>query len=625
MHHSSVSKYDLSCTIGGVFLNKLLKKLIQILLYGGLERGQYREIAGEINESNRKSIVVLSTACLLAYSLRLCLPYSVIPTANRAVFFAAIILFGVLAIVNAKFQRRRWIVHISAYLFMAFYLGVGIITSICVGGIQERTTLYLVFVVVAPMLYALNAVELSAVVLPAECIYLLLIHRFQRGYDVYATNFGNSLFFSITGLLLGIYMANMKISGIYGTYISYRMEEIEKLNSQLAVSQKKLEHALADAERANHAKTAFLSAMSHDIRTPMNAIIGFTELARTHIDAPQQVQDYLGKIDISGRHLLSLINDVLDMSRIESGKITLAQTPVHLPALIEDVHTIVQPTAEAKGLSLIVKTDSLPDTPVTGDPLRLQQIFLNLLGNAVKFTPKGGNIQLSATLTAENRSHITVVFRVRDTGIGMSHDFQQHIFEPFSREESATVSGIEGTGLGMSITKSLVGLMGGTITVDSTEGVGTEFTVTLRFARSSDFLPESHAKTIDFSGRHILLVEDNELNQEIAVAILSDHGFTVDTASDGTEAVQKVQDEPAGTYDLVLMDIQMPRMDGYEATRRIRALNDPARAAVPIVAMTANAFEEDRQAALAAGMNDHLAKPVEIDKLNQVLSRILQK
>ena len=607
-------------------MNTLLKKLTQILLYGGLERDHYREISSNINESNRKSLITLSLACLIVYTVRLCLPYSDMPLHNRVAYFSAIILFGTLALVNAAVRRNRWTVHISAYLFILFYLGVGIAASVGPGGIHERTTLYLVFVSVAPMLYALNAVELAAVILPSEAVYLYLIHRLQSGFDVFPTNCGNSVFFTITGLLLGIYTSNMKISGIYSTYISYRMEEIEQLNTELAISQKKLEHALADAEHANRAKTAFLSAMSHDIRTPMNAIIGFTTLARTHMDDTALVTDYLGKIDTSGRHLLSLINDVLDMSRIESGKVTLAETPLRLSELLDDICTIIQPNAEAKGLHFTVRTGSMPNGAVIGDRLRLQQILLNLLGNAVKFTPAGGSVTLSVQQTqAPSDSRAAIEFRVQDTGIGMSPEFQKHIFEAFSREESAAAHGIEGTGLGMSITKNLVDLMGGTIAVSSTEGVGTEFTVSLQFARSDAPAPEKQTEDTDFTGKNILLVEDNALNQEIASAILTDHGFTVDTAADGAEAVEKVRQSPAGAYDLVLMDIQMPRMNGYEAARRIRALDDPARASVPIVAMTANAFEEDRRAALAAGMNDHLAKPIEIARLTEVLRHILQK
>ena len=289
----------------------------QLLLYGGLPREQYITISREIDEANRKSIVVLSAACLLVYALRMCLHYSSVPHTNQVVFGCAIVLFGFLALVNTHVKNRRWVVHGSAYLFLAFYLCVGIFAAIGEGSIHERTTLYLVFVVVAPMLYALNAVELTAIVLPAQCLYLALIHRFQAGYPVYPTNCGNSIFFSISGLLLGIYMANMKISGIYNTYRTARMDEIQKLNEELAASREELKAALSDAERANRAKTDFLNHMSHDIRTPMNAIIDFTTLAASRADDPQRVRDYLGKIITASRHLLSLINDVLDMSRIE--------------------------------------------------------------------------------------------------------------------------------------------------------------------------------------------------------------------------------------------------------------------------------------------------------------------
>lgn len=278
------------------YMDKFRKKVKQTLLYGGLEKEQYVMISPEINEANRRSMVLLSAACVLFYAVRLCLGYSEVPYTNKVVFIAAIFMFGILALGNTIIKDKRWLVHVSAYLFMAFYLGVGILSSIGEGSIQERTTLYLVFVVAAPMLYALSAVELAAVIVPAEILYLFLIGKFQYMYPVYATNKGNSLFFSISGLLLGAYMANMKISGIYNTYMNSRMEEIQALNAELDKSQKKLKAALNAAESANKAKTLFLNSMSHDIRTPMNAIIGFTTLADSHIDNKERVKNYLGKI-----------------------------------------------------------------------------------------------------------------------------------------------------------------------------------------------------------------------------------------------------------------------------------------------------------------------------------------
>ena len=379
--------------------------------------------------------------------------------------------------------------------------------------------------------------------------------------------------------------------------------------------------------KANLAKREFLFNMSHDIRTPMNAIIGFTALAQTHIDDRGQVEDYLKKISVSSQHLLSLINDVLDMSRIESGKVTLEAKPVHLPELVHELRDIIQAVVSKKDLSLTLDTVGVENEDVIADPLRLEQILINVLANAVKFTPDGGQISLWVVQKdTAPAGYADFEFHIKDNGIGMSEEFQKHIFEQFARERTSTVSKIQGTGLGMAITKSLVDMMGGGITVKSEQGKGSEFTISLRFpigeAKTGQTPPA--AKASAFTGKKLLVVEDNELNLEIASTLLKEAGFEVDTAENGKIAVEKVEAASAGRYDLILMDIQMPEMDGYEATRRIRALPDARKAALPIVAMTANAFEDDRKNALHAGMNGHIAKPLDIQKLFQVLSELLK-
>ena len=520
-----------------------------------------------------------------------------------------------------------------------------------------------------------------------------------------------------------------------------------------------LRSALAAAEHANKAKTVFLNSMSHDIRTPMNAILGFTALATAHLNNTEQVKGYLQKISVSGQHLLSLINDVLDMSRIESGTIKLENAEVHLPDVLHDLRTIIQGNISAKQLDLYVDTQDVRHEDIITDKLRLNQILLNIVGNAVKFTPAGGTINIRVQEKPCRRAdYATYLFTVKDNGIGMSQEFQQHVFDSFAREQTATRSGIQGTGLGMAITKNIVDMMGGTITVKSEQGKGTEFTVTLdckvsktltksqpipelRGARAlvvdddaqtcmsvskmlrdiemnadwttsgkeavlraeeaheqgkefkvyiidwlmpdmngietvrrirkfidpdtpiiiltaydwSDaeqeareagvtafvakplFMSELRAvlthtqpeepsmklpQHTDYTGKKILLVEDNELNREIATAILEEAGFQLDAVQDGTDAVQRMTETPEGSYDLILMDIQMPRMDGYTATRKIRALSNPKKASIPIVAMTANAFDEDRQKAFSAGMNAHIAKPINVTVLIKTLDEI---
>ena len=531
---------------------------------------------------------------------------------------------------------------------------------------------------------------------------------------------------------------------------------------------KKINQALSEAvraaETANRAKSTFLSNMSHDIRTPMNAIIGFTTLAVSNMDDRERVQDYLSKILASGNHLLSLINDILDMSRIESGKIHLEETETNLSDVLHDLKTIVSGQIHAKQLELYMDAMDVTDEDVYCDKTRLNQVLLNLLSNAIKFTPAGGTVSVRLRqLPGTRKDREQYEIRVKDNGIGMSPEFAKKIFDPFERERSSTVSRIQGTGLGMAITKNIVDMMGGTIEIRTEPGKGTEFIIrvalrvqpehhraeriaeleglkalvvdddfntcdsvtkmlvrvgmrsewtlsgkeaVLRARQSMELGDAFHAYIIDwrlpdmngievtrqirslgdgtpiiiltaydwtdieveakaagvtafcskpmfmsdlretllvalgqsqtetddsvlpggspdFRGKHILLAEDNELNREIAVEILSKYGFVVDTAENGVEAVEKIKESKPGDYDLVLMDVQMPLMDGGEAARQIRALPDPALAKIPILAMTANAFEEDRKSALECGMNGFLSKPINIEELIAALSSFL--
>lgn len=521
--------------------------------------------------------------------------------------------------------------------------------------------------------------------------------------------------------------------------------------------QDQLSFALAAAQQANKAKTMFLNSMSHDIRTPMNAIIGFTALAQTHIKNTEQVQDYLAKINTSSTHLLSLINDILDMSRIESGSVKLEEKPVHMPDLLHDLRSMIQGLINAKQQNLYIDTQDVLNEDVITDKLRLNQVLINIVGNAIKFTPVGGDIIIHLIeKPCSKTGYTTYEFSIKDTGIGMSAEFLKHVFDTFSREHSATVSGIQGTGLGMAITKNIVEMMGGTIDVESEEGKGSKFTVRLTVRLASqpikyrpiaqlegaralvvdddvdtcrsvckmlrsiemqpdwtvtgreavlraqdaaelkdeykvyiiDYLmpdmngietvrrirkvikedvpiivltaydwadfeqeareagvtafvakplfmselrnvltqpvqqPEQTKKAYDYKGRHILLVEDNALNREIAATILGETGMQIDCAEDGIEAVNIINEAPEDKYDLVLMDVQMPRMDGYTATREIRTLANNRKANIPIVAMTANAFEEDRRKAFECGMNGHIVKPFDMQVVAGVLNKL---
>jgi len=524
-----------------------------------------------------------------------------------------------------------------------------------------------------------------------------------------------------------------------------------------------LEDALAQANRASKAKSVFLSNMSHDIRTPMNAIVGFTTLAITHIDYKEQVEEYLKKIKTSGEHLLSLINDVLDMSRIESGKMHLEEKPCSLPEVLHGLCNILQADVRAKQLELHMDTVDVLNEEIYCDKLRLNQVLLNLIGNSVKYTASGGVISMRVIeKMGAPEGYANYEFHIKDNGIGMSEEFVKHIFEPFEREENTTMSGIQGTGLGMAITKNIVDMMNGYIEVKSEQGVGTEFIVKFTFRlysgmreplvipelkncralvvdddfntcdsvsymlqqigmrvewtlsgkeavlrtrqavmRNDNFsvymidwlLPDMNgvevtrrirqevgenvpiivltaydwsnieeeakaagvttfcSKPLFLSGLRkclnsvmaaenkgelaaskesvciktgrILLAEDNELNQEIAMAILEDSGFTVEVAGNGKIAVEKLEASEVGYYQLVLMDVQMPVMNGYEATKAIRSLKNQDLATIPIIAMTANAFEEDKQEAIRCGMNGHIAKPIDVDVLFETLRKML--
>ena len=389
-----------------------------------------------------------------------------------------------------------------------------------------------------------------------------------------------------------------------------------------------LQEALSMAQSSNRAKTTFLSNMSHDIRTPMNAIVGFTELAMSHIDDKELVMDYLKKLEQSSNHLLSLINDVLDMSRIESGKMFLSESAEDLSEIVKTLTDIAQADIDAKNLSFKVNMESVRNTKIMCDKLRLNQVLLNVLSNAIKYTQNGGSIVMQVIEKKSLRPDSALFeFRIRDNGMGMNAEFLKMIYEPFTRANSTTVSGIQGTGLGMSITKSIVEMMGGHIETFSEENKGTEVVLDIDFKLHDNVNGGVPAPVdeFDFTGRKILIVEDNKMNRDIARDIFVDNGLEVFMAENGQEAVEMVKNSKEGQYNLILMDVQMPVMDGYTATRKIRALGQKFQSTIPIVAMTANAFEEDRKAAFDAGMDEHIAKPIDFEKMKYILARFLKQ
>ncbi len=413
--------------------------------------------------------------------------------------------------------------------------------------------------------------------------------------------------------------------------VEQRARELSVINEHMHEQQLLLMDALERAEEGGRAKTSFLFNMSHDIRTPMNAILGFTTIAFQNRDNHDKVMDCLGKIQESGNHLLQLINGIMDMAKIESGKDMLTEEACNLVESIRKVRDILQPELNKKDLTVLIDVSEVKDEWVYCDTLRVNQILLNLLSNAVKFSKEGGMIHVILHQKQSDMMEYAIYeLRVKDEGIGMSAEFLSHVFEPFERERTSTVSKTQGTGLGMSIAKSLVELMGGTIEVYSELDKGTEFILHFTFKLQKDIRQreemeaEDDLPAPDFSGKRLLLVEDIELNREIAQEILVRDGFEIETAVDGKIAVEMVRNSAPGYYDAVLMDIQMPIMDGYEATREIRKLETKELADIPIIAMTANAFDEDKKEALRNGMNAHIAKPIDIKVLRSVLEKTLK-
>lgn len=394
-----------------------------------------------------------------------------------------------------------------------------------------------------------------------------------------------------------------------------------------------LENALLNANQANEAKNIFLTNMSHDMRTPMNGIMGFCDLALRHVEEPERVRDCLEKIKESSHILLGIIDNMLDMSRIETGQLSLERSENNLVQIMDDIHGLMKDGIEEKKLSYRLDMDGVVHEWIYCDLLRMHQILVNVVGNAVKFTGPGGSISITVGETPSLSSGIAnYEFRVKDTGIGIAPEFRGRIFQPFERERTSTVSRTQGTGLGLAITKNIVDLMNGSIEVESEPGKGSEFIITLPFQIRKQSLKMGELlqmatetmKTDNLAGKRVLLVEDNELNREIAKTLLEEEGLVIEEAEDGDVAVEMVRNSN-GKYDFVLMDIQMPHMNGYQATRAIRKLEDAKLSRIPIIAMSANALEEDKRESLRSGMDMHLAKPIEMDKVLAALEWMLFK
>ncbi len=405
------------------------------------------------------------------------------------------------------------------------------------------------------------------------------------------------------------------------------MEE-ERYNESLKEALELEKKASREAVEAGKVKTIFLANMSHDIRTPINAILGFTDMIDRNPGDEAQVVNAVGKIKNSGQVLLNLINDVLDLTRIENGKLELEESDVDLTALVKDMETLFFPSVEQKGIALTIWQE-VADPYVYCDEGKLQRILVNIINNAVKFTPAGGKIIFFATEVPGNDGTAEYGFRIQDTGIGISKEFQEHIFEAFEQERSSSVGGAAGAGLGLAIVKKLTDLMDGTVTIESEPGEGTAVQLRFHFRQTGkeEIQKKREAENTedDLSGLHVLLVEDNELNMEIAAAMLKEKGASVTWASDGQQAVDRFRESPAGTYDIILMDVMMPVMNGLMATKQIRAMERPDAVSIPIFAMTANAFAEDIEKSREAGVNEHLSKPLDYGKLARMIYGYVKK
>lgn len=418
-----------------------------------------------------------------------------------------------------------------------------------------------------------------------------------------------------------------KIDGTRMAVVGTR--DIDSLIKKERMQEEKLKKAYAAAENANKAKTEFLNNMSHDIRTPMNVILGYNQLMKSQLTEPKQF-DYQKKIEQSGKLLLSIINNVLDMARIESGKMKVDENYEVVGEIIDEIISTFSSKAKEKEIHL---SGSMQVTHrnILCDGTKIREIYVNLVSNAIKYTPRGGNVTITVEeLPCEKEGYIKIKGEVEDTGIGMSKEYLPTLFEPFSREHNTTIGKVGGTGLGMSVVKRMIDLMGGSIEVKSELGKGTVFTFTLMHKIADEKYYSKKIETADVSdtgenlhGKHVLLAEDNDLNAEIAIAVLEEIGLIIERVEDGIQCVNRIEQMPSGTYDLILMDIQMPNMDGYKATQCIRRLDDKKKSEIPIIAMTANAFEEDKKRAFDAGMNGHIAKPIDIDKLEEVILSVL--
>ncbi len=524
--------------------------------------------------------------------------------------FSCLILFLIGFWIANTLRRSQLAIIICSILFNNFILPFLFVTS---GGIESGMPLWCLMGFVFPFLLVKGKSCIVLFVISILEFIALIIYSYHHPEIIMKMA-------SLKMVLTDIVVTMIAVVVVIASIFKYQTYIYEK-------QQRTVVKSIRNANEAIKQKQNFISNVSHDIRTPMDSIIGFTELAKKNIDNPEKLADSLAKISRASKHLLNLVNEVLDTSKIESGKIQIEEDLGSLHSVIDDIIQIMQHDIEKKNLTIETDYSMLDDDVLSFDKVRLNQILLNLFSNAVKYSYEGGKIYISIIqLSSDDESKIINEFHIRDEGCGMTPEFMEHVFEPFMRDRAASYK-VEGTGLGLTIAKSLTEILGGTVEVNSELGKGTEFTVTLPLSIPSltEIEEDQETSVYDFTGRRILVVDDNDLNREIIVDSLSEEGFAVDEAIDGSFAIEKLRDSEPGYYELIIMDLQMPVMDGYETAKIIRKFKEKEVAEIPIIAITAEAFPENKSRAFNAGVNAYLVKPVELPALLKVLMLFLRE
>jgi len=613
-------------------LPNMISKLYQLFFRCGVSIDDYKAIKPRILEINFNTWKYIHS--LLAFLSLLCLILIfTVESININEYFiyftlAYSVIFGFLFFKVLKPQSMFADIEILITIGLLFATGIVIDNNP-----NQLSISFIILLILAPMLRVGRPYWIAILMTLAALVYFFLIkHVYVKSNNIITLDIIDVILAGFIGLIISVYNNYLRVKDILNAKINdeEKTETINEKTIELEEKNKELKIALDAATASSKAKTTFLFNMSHDIRTPMNAIMGFTDLAMKDINNSEKAMIHLKKSKESSEHLLNLINDILDMSRIESGKLELSETANNIEVVVNNSLPMLTSLSEKKHQELIVDINNIENKELYFDNLRLNQVIINIVSNAVKYTPEFGKINYTVKqLPSSIKGYAIINFIIKDNGIGMEKSFLPHIFEQFSREKTSTVSKLQGTGLGLAITKRIVDIMKGSIDVESEVGVGTTFSISIPFKiQEKSLVKQSNnegedVELIDLTGKKCLLVEDNELNREISNEILGSVGLIVDNAEDGLIAVNTIKDKGPNYYDIVLMDIQMPVMDGYEATKTIRALFPEVH--VPIIALSANAFEEDKKKSLLIGMDDHQSKPIVLSELLVAISKLLKK